>query len=744
MAVTASVRLLDVPFHLDRPFTYLLAADQSARAGSVVRIPFGRNDRLVLGIVTAIGEGDGTGLKTVREVLPDRCSLSGEMFGLALFLSDYTLCTLGEAVRTLLPPTLFSSRLNVRTERTYAPASLDLIGEKLNAAGKEKIRSEAVRAALERMLADPTPQKAEDLGLSSAQIKTLADRGLIEVVEREVIRNPYAELSSDRDTSPIALSRAQTAVYEKILSLPADKPRAALLHGVTGSGKTKIMLKLLDGMLSAGKTAIVMVPEIALTPQTVGIFCRRYGERVAVIHSSLGAGERFDAWRRIAMGEVDLVIGTRSAVFAPLPRLGMIVIDEEHEHTYKSESDPKYHARDVASWRCGANGALLLLSSATPSLESYTKAKNGQYTLVELHERYGGARLPETEIVDMRDELRHGNTSPISDRLAAEVRATVERGEQAILFLNRRGYNTALQCRACGEPLVCPRCSISLTFHTGRDGGKLLCHSCGYRARPPRVCPSCEADALSYLGFGTQKAEAELTAALSGCRVMRMDADTATGKQAYDRMLDAFRRGDADVLLGTQMVAKGHDFPRVTLVGVLSADSSLYVNDFRASERTFCLLTQVIGRAGRAERPGRALIQTFSPGNEILSLACKQDYPAFYAAESALRKETVFPPFCDLAVLLLSSEDEQALFKAANDLRDRLLSLAEGDYHDLPLTVFGPFEAQIYKVSDRYRLRMILKCRNSPRLRGLLRELMVSFADERKVILSVDINPLSV
>ena len=744
MALTASVRLLDVPFHLDRPFTYLPPADGSAaRVGSVVRIPFGPSNRLVLGIVTAIGEGDGADLKTIREVLPDRCSLSGEMFGLALFLSDYTLCTLGEAARTLLPPTLFSRRLNVRTERTYTPVP-DAIAERLSDAGRGKIRSEEVRTALEALRSDPAPKKAEELPFTPAQLRSLVERGLFSVSEREVIRNPYAALSLERDAAPIALSRAQTAAYEKILSLPADKPRAALLHGVTGSGKTKVMLKLLDGILAEGKTAIVMVPEIALTPQTVGIFCRRYGERVAVIHSSLGAGERFDAWRRIAAGEVDLVIGTRSAVFAPLPRLGMIVIDEEHEHTYKSESDPKYHARDVASYRCGVNNALLLLASATPSLESYTKAKNGQYTLVELKERYGGARLPETEIVDMREELRHGNTSPISDRLAAAVRETVERGEQAILFLNRRGYNTALQCRACGEPIVCPRCSISLTYHTGRDGGKLLCHSCGYRARPPRACPSCGADALSYLGFGTQKIEAELSASLSGCRVMRMDADTATGKQAYDRMLDAFRRGDADVLLGTQMVAKGHDFPRVTLVGVLSADSSLYVNDFRAAERTFCLLTQVIGRAGRAERPGRALIQTYSPGNEILSLACRQDYPAFYEAESALRRETVFPPFCDVAVLLLSSADETALFRAAKDLSDRLLSLAEGEYHDLPLTAFGPFEAQVYKVNDRYRLRMILKCRNSPRLRALLRTLTVSFADERKVILSVDINPLSV
>ena len=746
MAELVSVRLLDVPFHLDRPFSYLLpeALAPRARIGSIVRIPFGRSDRLTYGIVVERGEGDGADLKAIREILPDRCSLSGEMFGLALFLADYTLSTLGEAVRTLLPPTLFSPRPNIRVSTLYAPTDRSLIEGKLAETGRGAIRSADVREVLTRFLSDPTPRSSDDLALSTAKLRPLVERGLLKTEEREVIRNPYASFARQRDASPIVLSRAQTAAYEKILSLPEDQPRAVLLHGVTGSGKTKVMMKLLDGVIAAGKTAIVMVPEIALTPQTVGLFCRRYGERVAVIHSSLSTGERFDAWRRIEGGEVDLVIGTRSAVFAPLKNLGMIVIDEEHEHTYKSESDPKYHARDVASYRCGMNNALLLLSSATPSLESYTKAKNGQYTLVELTERYGAAVLPKTEIVDLREELKKGNTSPFSDALAAAIRETVERGEQAILFLNRRGYNTALQCKGCGEPITCPRCSISLTYHTGRDGGKLLCHSCGYRARPPKVCPSCGSDALSYLGFGTQKAEAELTAALSGCRVMRMDADTTGGKQSYDRMLEAFRAGEADVLLGTQMVTKGHDFPRVTLVGVLSADSSLYVNDFRASERTFCLLTQVIGRAGRAERPGRAIVQTYSPENEVLSLACRQDYPAFYAAESALRRETVFPPFCDLAVLLLSASDEQALFRASDELRRRLLSLAEGDYHDLPLTVFGPFEAQVYKVNDRYRLRMVLKCRNSRRLRELLRALMISFADERKVILSVDINPLSV
>ena len=751
MARLAEIRMLDAPYHVDRPYTYLLPEHLrgSARPGRIARVPFGRGNRAVLGLIVSLSDGDGTALKSVLELLPERSSLSEEMLGLCLFLADYTLSSVGEALHTLLPPTLLSGRPNIRTERIYRPSAPGVPSLRLSDTGRGRIRSQEQRQILSHFASDPTPLSADELAArgitaSAASLRALVEKGCLTVQEREKIRNPYASLAIARDDSPIALSRAQSAAYERIRSLDGTKPRAVLLHGVTGSGKTKVIMRILDDVLAEGKSAIVMVPEIALTPQTVGIFCSRYGEGVAVIHSSLSQGERFDAWRRIADGRVRLVIGTRSAVFAPLSNLGLIVIDEEHEHTYKSESDPKYHARDVAAYRVGKSNAMLLLASATPSLESYTKAKSGAYTLVELTERYGGAVLPSVEMVDMRTELRQGNTSPLSRALSDALSETIARGEQAILFLNRRGFHSTLQCKSCGEVVSCPHCSVSLTHHTRGDGGYLLCHSCGYRAEPPKGCPACGAARIAYLGFGTQRAEAELTAALSGCRVMRMDADTTSGKQSYDRMLESFRRGEADVLLGTQMVTKGHDFPNVTLVGVLLADSSLYVNDFRASERTFALLAQVIGRAGRAARRGRAIVQTYSPENEILTLSAEQDYPAFYRSELAVRRAATFPPFCDIVTLLLTSSDEKKLFRCAKELRESLLSLASGEFADLPLTVFGPFEAQIYKINEKCRLRMVLKCRNSARLRELLRRLLLKFGSERAVTLSVDVGPLSV
>ncbi len=752
MVTLAGIRMLDAPYHVDRSYTYLLPQTlaESARPGRIARVPFGRGNRSVLGLIVSLEMGEESpGLKSVTELLPERSSLSEEMLGLCLFLADHTLSSVGEALRALFPPTLLSAHPNIRTERIYRPLSSEALAFRLEETGRGRIRSAEQRAILSHFLRDPTPLSsaelaAKGLSVSAASLRALVEKGCLLVHEREQIRNPYEHLALSRDDAPIALSRAQNAAYERITALEASKPRAVLLHGVTGSGKTKVMMRILDDVLAAGKNAIVMVPEIALTPQTVGLFCSRYGEGVAVVHSSLSSGERFDAWRRIADGRVRLVIGTRSAVFAPLSNIGLIVIDEEHEHTYKSESDPKYHARDVAAYRVGKSNGLLLLASATPSLESYTKAKNGTYTLVELTERYGGAVLPSVEIVDMRAELRRGNTSPISDALSEALSETVARGEQAILFLNRRGFHSTLQCKSCGEVVSCPHCSVSLTHHTRSEGGYLLCHSCGYRAEPPSVCPACGARQIAYLGFGTQRAEAELTAALSGCRVMRMDADTTSGKQSYDRMLEQFRGGGADVLLGTQMVTKGHDFPNVTLVGVLLADSSLYVNDFRASERTFSLLAQVIGRAGRAARRGRAIVQTYSPENEILGLCAAQDYPAFYRSELAVRRSATFPPFCDIVTLLLTSSDEARLFESAGALRELLLSLASGEFSDLPLTVFGPFEAQIYKINEKCRLRMVLKCRNSARLRELLRRLLLRFGGERAVTLSVDIGPLSV
>ena len=503
-------------------------------------------------------------------------------------------------------------------------------------------------------------------------------------------------------------------------------------------------MKAIDRTLEDGKTVIMLVPEISLTPQTVSIFCTRYGERVAVIHSSLSQGERLDAWRRIRRGDVDLVIGTRSAIFAPLDNIGMIVIDEEHEHTYKSESDPKYHARDVASYRAGKHKALMLLASATPSVESFYKAKSGSYTLVPLRERYGGARLPRAVIVDMREELRQGNPSPISQRLYNMLTDVKENEKQAILFLNRRGYSSHISCKECGEVLECPRCSVSLTYHSNTAGGLLLCHLCGYREPTPRSCPSCSAEALSFLGFGTQKLEAEMSKYLPEMKVMRMDADTTTGKLAYDRMLDDFRRGNADILLGTQMVAKGHDFPRVTLVGVALADTSLHVSDFRAAERTFSLLTQVIGRAGRATDEGVAVIQTFQPTNETIRLACRQDYDRFYEGEIALRRELSYPPFCDMVQLTLTADDENELSRTSQLLSDTVRAKLDGEYARLPFIVYGPFEAQVYKLNEKYRMRMMVKCKLNSDSRRMFSEILSEFAKERSVTLAIDLNPLTV
>ena len=746
--MVCAVYILDVPYPIDRTFDYTIpqALVPSVHEGSIVRVPFGRSDMLRTGIVYALREqSEQKSIKPVHAVMDDRLSLSGDMLGLCRFLKDYTLCTFGEAVRTVTPPSFLREKPNIRYRKSYRlctdAASLDAL------LGKGGLRSEGQRRILAYLKdigsADATLIRTLP-SVTAAHLRALVEKGYLEQVCEEEIRNPYAALCEGATPDPIVLSPAQQAAYDTVEQLLlAEGAHAALLYGVTGSGKTKIMMRAIDRTVAEGKTVILLVPEIALTPQTVGIFCRRYGERVAVMHSSLSAGERADAYRRIKEGHVDVVIGTRSAVFAPLSRLGMIVIDEEHEHTYKSESDPKYHARDVAAYRCGKAGALMLLASATPSVESFYKAKRGIYTLVPLRERYGGFRLPKAYIVDMREELRLGNTSPISGRLHEELTGVYERGEQAILFLNRRGYNSQISCRSCGAVVECPRCSVSLTYHTGEGEGRMLCHLCGYTDRVPRSCASCGNDKLSFLGYGTQKAEGDLARFLPEARVMRMDADTTGQKLAYDRMLEDFRRGASDILLGTQMVTKGHDFPRVTLSGVILADTSLHISDFRAAERTFSLLTQVIGRAGRASE-GIAVIQTFSPENEVIRLACRQDYEAFYEGEIAMRQSLQYPPFCDMAQLTLSSTDEGALLRASETLTQAIRDTLATDFSGTPFLVYGPFEAQVYKMNDAYRLRTVVKCKLNATTRRFFHTLLCRFASTKDVTLTVDLNPLTV
>lgn len=750
-----NVYILTSPYSIDKPFTYEVPEGsdfEGIKRGSLVTVPFGRGDKASFGVVVGFDFPEkNISTKPVFSVLDDRFSLSEEMLGLCLFLKERTLCTVGEAVRAAVPAPVFSfgKTRNLKTEKIYSLSVGDdeaRVALGLRKGEGKRLSSEKHRSIIEYLLQNGQTSASalrDALDINAAQLDALTKKGLIGYKEKEVLRNPYSSLARETDNSEIVLNRAQTEAYERLSSLYGeDKASAALLYGITGSGKTKVIMKLLDRVIADKKTAIMLVPEISLTPQTVSIFCRRYGERVAVIHSSLSEGERFDAFRRISAGEVDLVIGTRSAIFAPLKNIGIIVIDEEHEHTYKSDFDPKYHAREVAAYRASKNSALMLLASATPSLESFYKAKKGIYKLVELRTRYGGASLPEAEIVDMKEEMRNGNTSCVSDALSAALAEAVSDGNQAIMLLNRRGYHSQLNCRECGHVLLCPQCSISLTFHNDKSGGYLLCHLCGYRSAVPKKCPECAGERLAFLGIGTQKAESELSSLLPYGRVMRMDADTTSRKEAYDAMLGDFRDKKADVLLGTQMVAKGHDFPSVTLVGVLLADASLYMGDFRASEQTFSLLTQVIGRAGRASTGGRAIIQTVSPDNDVIKLACRQDYDSFYEREIALRKSLSFPPFCDIAELTLTSEDEEGLKKASEELVPAIIERAKSEYKDQPIMIFGPFEAPTYKALGKYRRRIVIKCRLNEKTRELFSRILLEYSRGRSYTLSIDFNPI--
>jgi primosomal protein N' (replication factor Y) len=443
-------------------------------------------------------------------------------------------------------------------------------------------------------------------------------------------------------------------------------------------------------------------------------------------------------------------VGTRSAVFAPVPNLGLIVMDEEQEHTYKSDQDPKYHARDIARFRCATENALMLLASATPSLESYQKAMEGKYTLITMKHRYGEARLPDVHIVDMRGEPGQGNLSPLGETLAREVARVHGEGNQSVLFLNRRGYSSQTVCRSCGHAVTCPNCSVAMNYHIRRHGrdGELVCHWCGSRRPLPETCPDCGSPHLIRMGFGTQRVEEDLQTAFPTARILRMDADTTTTKSAYNDLLGGFRNHEADILLGTQMVTKGHDFPDVTLVGVLMADMSLYLDDYRAGERTFSMLTQVIGRAGRGDKPGLAVIQTMNPASDVIRLACAQDYERFFRNEIRLRRLLQFPPFCDMVLLTMTCPDEGELQKACLRLSEELKRRNTAEYADVPILAFGPFEAPVYRVDNVFRMRMVVKCRLNRRARAMFASLLSDFATDhrgsQRPILSVDLNPSTI
>jgi primosomal protein N' (replication factor Y) len=543
--------------------------------------------------------------------------------------------------------------------------------------------------------------------------------------EREVYRRPALAAASAEGT--VVLSETQQAVFDGISQLLCkEKADAALLYGVTGSGKTSVYIRLIEETLKAGKDAVILVPEIALTPQLINTFSSYFGDNIAVLHSALGIGERYDEWKRIRSGAVSVVVGTRSAVFAPVSNLGLLIIDEEQEHTYKSENSPRYHARDVAKYRCVGADALLLLGSATPSLESMFSAVAGKYKLFRLDNRYNKRELPSVVLADMKKELKSGNAGTISTLLLHELRENIVRGEQSILFLNRRGASTLIACGECGYTFTCPRCSVSVTYHSANR--RLMCHYCGYSERAREDCPECGGK-LKFVGAGTQKVEEELGELLPDVGLIRMDTDTVSPLHSHEEHLKRFREKKIPILLGTQMVAKGLDFENVTLVGVLSADQMLYMSDYRAHERTFSLITQVVGRAGRGSKPGRAVIQTFTPQSEIIRMASKQDFDGFYEREIALRCLGGSPPLFDLITLTVSGQDEAQVLMGCTWLRDALRAyFGEQD----EVKILGPAPAGVTKVNNRYRYRISVTCHTSRRVRDTIAHSVRTFFRDKQ------------
>ena len=599
-----------------------------------------------------------------------------------------------------------------------------------------------------------------ELDANKSHIDALVKKGLVKTEKIKLYRDPYRLAKETKNKECVVLNEIQEKAFDELSKLYySSEARAALLYGVTGSGKTSVIKKMIDEVISSKKSVIVLVPEISLTPQTVSVFCGYYGDRVAVIHSSLSMGERFDTYKKIKDGEIDVVIGTRSAIFAPLTNLGMIVIDEEQEHTYKSDTNPKYSAHDIARFRVAKNNALMLLASATPSLNSFYKAKEGKYALIKMMSRFGTATLPDVIITDMRKERARGNMSPFGTKLLEYMQGTIEDEKQAILFLNRRGYHSSLSCQNCGVVLECPNCSVALTYHSYKKidkdltpdnkdsimakSGVLRCHYCGYHTKVPDKCNECGGESFDYIGFGTQRVQDDLTGLFPNAKALRLDADTTTSKSSYERILGSFRDREADIMIGTQMVTKGHNFPGVTLVGVMLADTMLYTSDYRASERTFSMLTQVIGRAGRARDKGIAVIQTNSPNDQAIVLSARQDYDAFYENEIQIRRAYNFPPFCDIAMVTLTSQGESDLEKMGKSLIKELE--AEIKSLGVPAIAYGPFEAPVYKAQGRYRKRIIIKCRLNNSLREMFSKIYIKYSkDSRKNHISIDFNPSSI
>ena len=747
MPKTVGVAVSNATFHFDKLYTYAVMPDQqnAVKLGSMVLVPFGRGSRARMGVVLACdAEPESAKLKYLFDVAPASACLTPELLRLVHFLKERTFCTYYEAVKAVIPygaqykPTVaedgvtpvLQKQLVRHTENAY----------KLVGTLPPKPRPTAKQLAAVALLAggERTLSALEEKGISRAVLDNLCAKGVVECSKVNKSIDLYSSIPLKNE--PILLTEEQQAAYNALLpGLEDAAPHSALLYGVTGSGKTLVFLKLIARCLEQGRRALVLVPEISLTPQMILRLKSQFGRRVAVQHSALNHTERLLQWQMIQDGGADIVVGTRSAIFSPLENIGLIIIDEEQEHTYRSESAPRYSAHEVARQRAAENGALLLLASATPSTESFYAAQHGRTQLVRLTQRYGGNPLPTVQIVDMRAELAAGNPREISLSLEDAIRRNLDAGKQTILLLNRRGYQTMAQCEDCREVLKCTKCSVPMVYH--KAAHKVLCHYCGSQMEPPTVCPTCGGK-LQYRGFGTQKAEEELAKLFPDARVLRMDQDSTAAKDAHEKLLARFANHEYDIMVGTQMVAKGLDFEDVTLVGVLGIDSLLFAQGFRAYENVFSLITQVVGRSGRARDPGFAIIQTTDPDNPVLNLAAAQDYDAFFEQEIAYRKLGLYPPFCGLCVIGFAGAKEIEVARAAARFA-ALLGQQAAKQPDLPLRVLGPTPGSIEKINDTYRYKLTIKCRNDRRFRDLVRSTLERYEQEKlpsKATVAVDLH----
>ena len=787
----------------DKLYSYLIPENllNEAKCGCRVTVPFGRTNIKKQGMIMEISdEMPDSKLKSILGVTDITPILSDEMLKMCVWMKERIFCTYYDAIHSMIPLGL-SYRLSefyfVNDEFVTDSLLTEREGEVfayLKENGETPLKkledifesSEEILSSLlkkEAVIKNSTPvRRMGDLksrwvklandalpknvkltkrqseiieivtqagavsikelqyftGVTVSVINALEKKGVFEIFEKEEFRI-NRNLKEIKNNKEIVLTDEQQVAFNGLLSEMLDeKPHVSLLYGVTGSGKTQVFLKLTDIISSMGKGVIIMVPEIALTPQIINLFSERYGDKIAVFHSAMSIGQRMDEYKRIMQGKALIAIGTRSAIFAPFEDLGLVIIDEEQEHTYKSEKSPRFHSRDLAKFRVNYHNALLCLASATPSLESYSLAKSGKYGLYTLNNRYGDAVLPNVSIIDMRKEILAGNTSNISTALAENIQEQLDAKKQIILLLNRRGKNTYVACPSCGWVASCPNCSISLTYHSANK--RLMCHYCGYSESAVNVCPECKCEHIKYMGAGTQKLEEELALLFPSAKILRLDADSTTSRDSYSVNLNAFANGEYDIMIGTQMVAKGLDFPNVNLVGVIGADRALFSDDYRGFERVFSLLTQVIGRAGRSGGNGKAIVQTVDPENNVIELAKMQDYNAFYEQEIKMRRVMVYPPYCDICVVASQSQNSYLAKKTIDELYSSLKAELENGYKDVPAMILGPSASSVPKINNKYRYRFVIKCKNSKRLRDLIRKI-TSIKHKEDLQILVDINP---